>query len=70
MSRFGTYLSSQKLAKLLLGQAQDEIMKGEERKALRDTILAVGHFVTAMNCIASLSFEPRRKVRVSRAVRS
>lgn len=61
MNRFTNYLESQKLAKILLVQAEQELEKGDVKKALRDALRANREFMTATNNIASLFFERRRK---------
>jgi len=54
-NRFGTYLQSQKLAKLLIVQAKNNLQRGNDHKALRDTIEAMQTFFTCTNCLASLA---------------
>lgn len=62
MSRFGSYLSSQKLAKAHLAVAEDRLRKGAPYPQVLDALLrSVREFQTATNCLASMMFEPRRK---------
>lgn len=63
INRFSTYLQSQKLAKLHLCEAEILEMKGEHKKAFDHLLKGVREFITATNCIASLAFEPRKKIR-------
>ncbi len=62
MSRFSNYLQSQKLAKLLVPQAEIYAQRGENDKAIRDLAKAVREMLTACNNLASIQFEPRRRV--------
>ena len=63
MSRFSTYLQSQKLAKMHLQEAEIHWRQSEDRKAMMSLMASVREFQTATNCIASLAFEPRKKRR-------
>lgn len=61
MNRFKSYLDSQKLAKMLLLQAREELEYSRMEPAIRDLIKAVEYQMTACNNIASLHFESRKK---------
>lgn len=63
MSRFGTYLAAKKLARLQIQTAVDKFNKKDERAALGYILAALPDMLTAMNCLASIQFEPRRKRR-------
>jgi hypothetical protein len=64
-----------KLAKMLLNQAEDKYNHKDDRAAIRDTIKALQSFITSINCLASLAYEPRKKhkakkVKVCRSIKS
>ena len=65
VSRFGSYLSAQKLAKALLIEAEIKSKKGEPGAALIYTMRAVRELMTAMNNVASIAFhkKPRKKTK-------
>lgn len=65
MNRFSTYLTSQKLAKAHLQEAEARLRSRDVRLELvvASLIQAVREFQTSTNCIASLAFEPRKKRR-------
>jgi len=54
MSRFGTYLDTQKLAKMMLQEAKLALAKKDDGRALRA-------FITVINCLASMQFERKAK---------
>jgi hypothetical protein len=62
-SRLGSYLGSQKLAKMLLIQAKEEVAKGKFAEAVRDLVKAMEYQMVANNNLANLAFEKRRKSR-------
>lgn len=61
MSRFGTYIETAKLARMQLTEAEIQMKKGNDKLALRQTIHAFRSFLTAMNNLASLQFQPRKR---------
>jgi hypothetical protein len=67
MSRFGTYLAAQKLAKAHLLTAEDRLRRGDvPAKVLEPLIAAVRELTLAANNLASMQFEPKRKIGGSR----
>jgi hypothetical protein len=69
MSRFGTYLRSQQLAKSYLISAGENLKESDHKGAIDMLIRAVREFQTATNCIASIQFQPRKKVYARKAAR-
>lgn len=63
VSRFGTYLLSQKLAKGFLFAAEEKLKRKETSDAIHCLIRSVREFQTATNCLASLMFEKKRKTK-------
>lgn len=69
MSRFGTYLASQKLAKSYLISAEERDRDGDHKGAVEMLIRSVREFQTATNCLASIQFQPRKKVYARKAAK-
>lgn len=62
MSRFGTYLQSQKLAKAHLETAADRFNRGDSMPRVMEPLLrAVREFQTCTNNLASMQFEKKRR---------
>lgn len=67
MSRFAAYLASQKLAKMHLATAEERYNKGDSNgRVLGPLIHSIREFQTAMNNVASMQFERRKKKAVRR----
>jgi hypothetical protein len=65
-NNFGSYIAGQRLARMILMQAEDESNRGETAKAVRDIIKAQKEFMVATNNFATLLFQSRRKNRKSK----
>jgi hypothetical protein len=63
MNRLSNYFAAAKLAKLLLIQADEDAKHGKIDRALRNMNQAIREVLTAQNNIASIAFNPRKKVR-------
>jgi hypothetical protein len=61
MNRLAQYFTAAKLAKQFIVQAAEYRVRGETDKALKMQEGAIRELVTAMNNVASIAFEPRRK---------
>jgi hypothetical protein len=61
MSRFGTYLDTKKLASMFLIEAEEAVKKNDQGRALRRLTQAMREFLIAMNNLASMHFEPKRR---------
>ena len=62
-SRFGSYLQSQKLAKIHLIQAAQRLDELKVSGAVEELIRAMREFMTCTNCLASMQFERKRRTR-------
>lgn len=63
MNRFESYLHAKRLSRLHLQQAQIDLQKGNDKRAIQNVIGALTNYTGALNCLASLFFEPRKKYR-------
>lgn len=66
-SGFGTYLQTQKLAKMLLSEAEIRLKKGDHpEKAIQYVIDAQCQMLIALNNIAQHAYFKRRRIRGGR----
>lgn len=61
MNRFSAYLESAKLAKLYFVAAQDHAKKDDLKKAINAYSTGSIYMLTAINNVASMYFEKRKK---------
>lgn len=63
MNKLGNYMRAMKLAKMLISESEYSLKKGNTNKSLLQLQAAFADFVTAMNCVTSMMFERKRRVR-------
>lgn len=61
MNRLSNYFEGQKLAKLLLNQADRDLTDGKIERSIRNVMSAQREILTAMNNVASLAFNQKVK---------
>jgi hypothetical protein len=61
MNLFSNYLDCAKLAKLHLAQAEDDMAKGKDSRAIHNLSEAVRLAIQAQNNVAQMAFRARRR---------
>lgn len=63
MNKLGNYIKAMKLAKMLVRESEIAMQKGNQGKAIMQLQGAFYDFITAMNCVTSMAFQRKRRVR-------
>jgi hypothetical protein len=63
MNKLGNYIKAMKLAKMLIRESELSLKAGNQGKALVHLQGAFSDFITAMNCVTSMAFERKKRVR-------